>query len=207
MILPKQGLVRDGERIFPVIHDLANEFELNYKLLVAQTLQESSWTQQAYRYEPNYDRRYISSKPSRWSKDAAWIKSGQTVAEWFDKNPARAKREKGRNNYNFVAQTRIAASYGPFQLMYPTAKSLGFSGTPEELWEPQYFRYGPMLLADNIRHARKRGNSPQDSLKIALAQYNGGPGGNSDPDNLRNQEYVGIISHRYRQCWGEELFT
>lgn len=193
----------DAEVLFPVLQQLAATYDLPYELLVAQTLQESSWSLKAYRYEPNYDRRYIH--PTNWSTDPAWLTKGDSIAEWFDRHPARQGERSKTADYSRVAQTRIAASYGVFQVMYPTARGLGFRGLPEELHDLDHLQFGPMLLSAHARDARKRGLTEHEAIRVALAQYNGGPRGNLDPAGLRNQAYVDVIARRYQQCWGAPL--
>jgi len=211
MQVPLIGALNDFAVLAPEIATSAAEFDLPYELIVAQFLQESSWKLSGYRYEPGYDRRYISStkgKPT-WAMDGAWLKTGPSVDDWFLYNKSRAKEQSPNRDWSFVAQTRIAASYGPAQLMYPTAVGLGFRGTPEDLFKPESVRLGVKLLAGLVKAAQKKGFSMDDAVAIGLAQYNGGnaAGRNSDPENLANIEYVRLIAARYRKCWGKELFS
>jgi len=211
MVTPLIGALNDFAAIAPELAAAALEFELPYALVVAQCLQESSWKLSGYRYEPSYDRRLISSTKSgpTWALDPAWIKSGPTAADWFLYNKSRSKEQTPDKDWSFVAQTRIAASWGGMQLMYPTAVGLGYKGPPEDLLKPQSVRLGVKLLAGLIAGAKKKGFKNDDAIAIGLAQYNGGNalGRNSDPKNLANIEYVRTIGARYRKCWGKELFT
>lgn len=206
---PRTGALNDFAALAPALEAAAQEFQVPYELLVAQTLQESSWKLKAYRYEPGYDRRYVSSKKgqAQWARHTAWIKSGPTAKEWFAAHPQRAREQVPGRDWSFVAQTRIAASYGPCQLMYPTATALGHIGLPEALYEPSSVRLGAKLMAFHYRAGLARGWTTKEALAVALARYNGGALGNDDPRNLRNIEYVRHIDRRYKQCWGTSLLV
>jgi soluble lytic murein transglycosylase-like protein len=66
---------------------------------------------------------------------------------------------------------RASSSYGLMQLMFPTARQIGFSGEPEELFVPKINLYwGCKLLAKLIAWAK--GNETK-----ALAAFNGGQAG------------------------------
>lgn len=211
MRTPLIGALNDFALLAEPLEKAALAHGLPYELLVAQVLQESSWKLNATRYEPGYDRRYISSAKAKatWSLDPAWIKSGPSVADWFLFNKSRAKEQTPDRDWSFVAQTRIATSYGPCQLMYPTAVGLGFSGLPEDLLKPASVSIGVRLLAGLYQKALKRGLSHDDAVAVALAQFNGGNalGRNENPSNLANIDYVRHIMRRFRQCWGRELFA
>lgn len=205
---PQIGASNDFAALAPYFEAAATEVGLPYEVLVAQSLQESAWKLKAYRYEPNYDRRYVSSPKGelRWKADSAWLTTGPTVLDWFSSHTMRGNELTAGQDYHFVAQTRIAASYGPNQLMYPTAVDLGFKGLPEALYEPTSVRLGAKLLGIHYRLARQHGWREREALMIALASYNGGSVGNSNPAALRNQAYVQTIARRFKQCWGRELF-
>lgn len=207
--VPRQGLLHDFADLRQPLWDAAQATGLPYELLVAQTLQESSWIVEAYRYEPGYDRRYVSSTKGRetWEHDHAWRLSGPTANDWFTAHPKRAKEKTPDKEWGFVAQTRIAASYGPYQLMYPTAVGLGYTGEPEGLYHPSSVALGAKLLELGYRWGKTRGMSHDDALAVALARYNGGGLGNDDPRHLRTIEYVRLVAKRYRDCWGTPLFT
>lgn len=85
---------------------------------------------------------------------------------------------------------RIAASYGLMQLMYPTALQLGYTGTPEGLFEiPVNLDLGTKLVA-RLLH-RYHGQRI-----LALAAYNGGPGGTSRPGPL---SYAASVNARFER--------
>lgn len=195
----------------------AAHFGLPYDLLVAQARQESSWKLNAYRYEPNFDRRYVSrswlgpgervTPAARWKSHAAWVTTGPTAQEWFVAHPKRATERVPGVKWDFVAQTRLAGSHGPLQVMGVVAQELGFLGLPEDLGHPDYLRWPLQLLAKHCLWATKRGYSPKDVYKVALARYNGGPGGNVHPDRLDDVEYVQLVNARYVECWGTPYFS
>jgi hypothetical protein len=207
--VPRQGYLNDFHNLEPHLVTAAQATGLPYEVLVAHTLQESSWHCEAYRYEPGYDRRYVSSLKGRetWEHDGAWRLDGPTAAEWFAAHPTRAKERSPDKPWDFTAQTRIAASYGPYQLMYPTAVGLGYHGDPEGLYHPESVALGAKLLELGYRWGKTRGMSHDDALAVALARYNGGGLGNDDPRHLRNAEYVRAIDRRFRQCWGRPMFA
>jgi len=190
--------------------------EAYYRLLVAQSFQESQWTLRGYRYEPNYDRLYVStirvprgssvSPYDRWSRSAAWIRQGPTVGAWFASHPKRAGEAVTGRDYSFLAQTRIAASYGPLQIMYPTAVEEGFPGLPEDLWKPENVAWPLKHLHTLVKWARAKAWSEIGCLKVALCRYNGGAYGNISPTVLDDHIYLEYIEKRYRACWGQPFF-
>lgn len=193
------------------------ELLVPYELLVAQAFQESQWVLRGYRYEPNYDRIYISratkrpvehlSPLERWSRTSAWKPRGPTASEWFDSNSGRNAEKDPKREWSFVAQTRIAASYGPLQIMYPTAVLEGFTGLPEELWNPENVVWPLKHLGRRLTWTRQQGWAENDALKVALCRYNGGEYGNVDPTHLDDIIYVKFVEKRYRNLWGESYFT
>lgn len=66
---------------------------------------------------------------------------------------------------------RVASSYGLAQLMFPTAREIGFRGEPEELFVPSVNLYYAGKLLSRLLHWAK-GNEA-----MALAGYNGGQRG------------------------------
>lgn len=223
--LPKVAQLNDLAQFATVLEAGAIEFGLTtdaagftgYELLVAQSRQESSWKLSAYRYEPNFDRRYVSRAVKKiservaplsvWKKHPAWLTKGPTIADWFIANPTRRVEQTPKIKYDMIAQTRLSASYGPMQVMYLTAKAVGFQGAPEEMFQPEGVRWGVKLLGTLYGRAREAGHTEADAVRIALAQYNGGANGNSDPKALRNQEYIDHVMRRFQQCWQRPLFT
>jgi hypothetical protein len=194
------------------LEQVAGEVGLPYELLVAQCAQESGWRLRVSRYEPNYDRLYVSratrrpgetrSPRAQWSSHAAWLTSGPTVATWFLTHPTRLSERRLGRDYEFVAQTRLASSWGPFQVMGALAVSRRWVTLPEDLCQVAHIGVGPRYLAELVTKAKRRGFSDTDAYKIGLACYNGGLGGNNHPGALRNQAYVDHVAQRYVTCWG-----
>jgi len=78
---------------------------------------------------------------------------------------------------NFLAKAYRAepqigdASRGLMQLLYGTAKNLGFTGQPDDLYDPSTnIRLGTKYLADNINFAAANGYG----VDSAISAYNGG---------------------------------
>ena len=204
---PRPGPLNDFTAIPPVLGELELEFGIPYEVLVAQSMQESAWKLHAYRYEPGYDRRYVSSPKTiaRWRADPDWLDAGISVDEWFRAHPERHREYTPGMTWPAVAQTHLAASYGPFQIMLPTARDLGFTGRAAELYAPEACRWGVRYLVRQLEAAKRSGWAGLNALLVALARYNGGAAGNSDPLTLRNHEYVALVRRRYRECWGREM--
>lgn len=97
---------------------------------------------------------------------------------YLKKNP----EYKGQN------PRRIASSYGLMQIMYPTARELGFQGNPEDLFDIGLnINLGTKLLKRLLD--RFKGD-----VEKALAAYNGGPGGVARPQPLA---YAKTVLMRY----------
>jgi len=89
--------------------------------------------------------------------------------------------------YKTMVPRRAAASYGLMQVMYPTARALGFRGEPEELFLPRTaLQFGCLALVDNL--AWSRGDLP-----AALAAYNGGKTKDNRTPPYRNGAYVAKV--------------
>jgi soluble lytic murein transglycosylase-like protein len=97
-----------------------------------------------YRYEPGFWDRYLAGKPE-------WTPPGS--------HPAIVEAHK----------RRVSASYGPAQVMYPTAVELGHTGAPEALFDPVLsIGFGAGLLR------RKLDGPAKGDVRAALAAYNTG---------------------------------
>jgi hypothetical protein len=120
-----------------LIKDASDKYGIEEELIAAIITRESSWKPNVYRYEPYYQVRYLEG--TNWENDPAWLKSGQTIGEWFASHSDRAE-EKSRLNdeqLNLIAQTEVSTSYGLMQVMYPTAVTYcGYSGNPDSLKDP-----------------------------------------------------------------------
>ena len=151
---------------------------------------ESRFDPTAYRYEPNFDRYYIhqSRRIDIGSKlYAPYAEKGITIDEWFDQNPRRARRERreGRN-YKHFAQTRIAASFGIVQVMYPTSIMEGFREHPEAMYDPANgLRIGFKHLNRKKRRYKKR--------EHYIAAYNAGSLRKTKDGKIKNQIYIDKI--------------
>lgn len=101
-------------------------------------VESSGGTNVGPRYEPVFQRRYLQGKP-QWE--------------------ALAKR------YGWKA---VSSSYGPWQIMYPVAVELGFTGSPAELADPainrQYFD----------KKFQRDYQATRGDLQKTLLRYNGG---------------------------------
>jgi len=159
-------------------------------LLFAVGWMESGFNSQAYRYEPNYDVRYLRVKKTvdlNGPRYQPYVMAGLTIEEWFVANDKRAKERIVGRDYSWPAQTRIASSYGIMQLMYPTAVSIGFQGTPEDLYDAETnCRLGATGLAQNLR--RYKG-----CVEDAVAAYNAGSPRRTLDGKYVNQGYVDTI--------------
>ncbi len=77
---------------------------------------------------------------------------------------------KSNKEYLGAIPERVSASYGLFQVMYPVAKELGFTGHPEELFVPEISgKIACKLLKNLIQWSN-------GDIAKALAAYNGGKG-------------------------------
>lgn len=93
-----------------------------------------------------------------------------------------AKKEEWKRQ----VPSRVSASYGLMQIMYPTAVEVGFHGQPEELFIPLIgLTWGCVKLTSLLHWANGDYNS-------AFAAYNGGKADNEPGHKpiLRNQTYA-----------------
>jgi len=92
---------------------------------------------------------------------------------------------------------RVSASYGLMQVMYSTAVQHGLVGPPELMFQPAV---GLMYGCLHLKHLLDKcgGNVEQ-----ALAQYNGGEKGNTEPP-YRNGAYAERVMRYYRAFKGEQ---
>jgi soluble lytic murein transglycosylase-like protein len=149
-------------------------------LLKALIITESNLNPNAYRYEPAFWERYLKDNPI-----------------WCDKDPK-----------------VVSASYGLTQVMYVVAWENGFRRDAEELYDPvTNIGLGARILRKHNDEAIAEGVHIKTGLwpiKIALARYNGGKGGNPGADGkLRNQSYVDKVMKKWwelqeneEECFG-----
>lgn len=106
------------------------------------------------------------------------------------------------------------ASRGLMQLLYGTAKALGYTGTAEGLYDPATnLRLGVQLLADNIAFAAANGHG----VDAAISAYNGGFSAQRRGDGKRtgdtvatpyiNQAYVDWVQEAQRYFERYQLAT
>jgi soluble lytic murein transglycosylase-like protein len=95
---------------------------------------------------------------------------------------------KSHPDYKGAIPRRVSSSYGLMQVMYPTAKQLGYQREPEELFVPHTnLIYGCQYYTHLLKWAK-------DDQKKALAAYNGGPGNWDAP---KPQAYAKEVWNRY----------
>lgn len=112
--------------------------------------------------------------------------SGRAAAYRFE--PGYWRRYLAKNaTYNTMEPRRAAASYGLMQVMYPTARAMGFRGDPEELFVPRTsLHYGCLVLKDNLKWS-------DGNMDAALAAYNGGKTKDNQKPPYRNGVYVSKV--------------
>lgn len=112
-----------NEKYDDVITVQSSNFSLEIALIKAVIDVESSFREDAYRFEPGFYDRYIKDKP-------------RFVSHRYYNNPE-----------------IISASYGLMQVMFTTAEELGFNGSALELYDPKLnIMYGCKLLRIKINH-------------------------------------------------------
>lgn len=127
----------------------------------------------------------VETAATAWDVDAALIKAIIGAESEFNPNAYRAEPQIGD------------ASYGLMQLLYQTAKSLGYTGSTDGLRDPTTnIRLGTRYLADLTKQASQRGYG----VDSAISAYNAGfstvrPGDGkrttNDPSSpFINQSYV-----------------
>lgn len=101
----------------------------------------------------------VETAASAWDVDAALIKAIIGAESEFNPNAYRAEPQIGD------------ASYGLMQLLYETAKSLGYTGSTGGLFDPTTnIRLGTRYLADLTKQASARGYG----VDSAISAYNAG---------------------------------
>ena len=90
------------------------------ELVAAIIMRESSGNSNSYRYEPNYQLLYIDNSPV-WTKPPLYLTAGPTIEDVLPFTRSGEISKWSESDKNRVAQTKLSASYGLMQLMYPTA--------------------------------------------------------------------------------------
>lgn len=108
-----------------------------------------------------------------WANERTWFTQIQDTAARYGVDPALVSavigQESGFNPQAYRAEPAIGdASRGLMQVLQRTAQALGYTGTPDGLFDPATsIDLGTHLLADNL--ARSGGN-----VAAAVSAYNGG---------------------------------
>jgi transglycosylase-like protein with SLT domain len=109
----------------------------------------------------------------RWTRENAYDDAVRAASAEFGVRVPLIKGVIGRESAFVPTARRVEAqlgdaSYGLMQLLYSTAKALGYTGTPEGLLDPATnIHYGTMLLAQNL--SRTGGDEAS-----SISAYNGG---------------------------------
>lgn len=105
--------------------------------------------------------------------------------------------ESSFNPKAYRAEPQIGdASRGLMQTLYRTAKDMGYTGTPEGLFDPATsLEYGTRYVAYQLR--RYNGSLPH-----AAAAYNAGTAFTDSMGKFRNQGYVDRVMGFYKQFGG-----
>lgn len=102
-------------------------------------------------------------------------------------------------DYKNADPRRVSSSYGLMQLMYVTAKELGYAQEPEYLFVPSIgLEWGCRRVEALVAWAGTfPGTTNLQRLRAVLASYNGGKGGNPpDAALLRNGRYADQVLAR-----------
>jgi soluble lytic murein transglycosylase-like protein len=115
--------------------------------------------------------------------------SGQTDAFRFE--PGFWQRYmKDKPQWDGANPRRVSASYGLMQCMYTTALEHGFAESA-----PEYLFVPTVGLHWGCAHLRSLLDWSHGNVDQALAAYNGGKTGNTEPP-YRNQAYVNHVKHQ-----------
>jgi soluble lytic murein transglycosylase-like protein len=125
----------------------------------------------------------ILNNAERWNVPVAWIKA--VIMQESSGNP---------NAYRAEPQIQDA-SYGLMQLLYRTAKGLGYTGTPEGLYDPAVnIEFGTKLLGQLRR-------SYGDNFSRVYSAYNSG-----SPDRYLSSSQVADHVNK-AVAWLERVIT
>ena len=187
-------------------------------IITAVIMQESRGNPFAYRYEPYYDVLYISCGRKRITQypykkyDVDRYPGNWRNKSWFYKrygmirHPIRiydfyqlfhrkysgmfnSRQVQRMKDCNKSAQLRVSASYGLMQLMYPTTVRLGYSNSPEGLYN----------VGLNIKYGTKHLRGRYDVYKNwdkAIRSYNAG-------SHIQGQPAIAYATsvNRYRELY------
>ena len=143
------------------------------KILWALNMVEASGKPKAKsRFEPNFYNKYLKGK----------------------KNWMEMEKKFGRE--------AISSSYGPWQIMFPTAVEMGYKGRPEDLHDPKVSL--PYVQKYLTKIQDKHGSDP----KKVLSAYNAGIGGvGSNPDYTEKAFRFYQQAPSYWSAYGDDKKT
>ena len=133
----------------------------------------------------------IETAATAWELDphlleALVIAESAGHADAFRFEPLYAQRYRVAERYPQWPVRAVAASYGLCQLMFLTAKGLGYVGEPEGLFLPSLnISLGAQYLRACWDWATTFGQPDPVTLQAALCSYNGGRNSNTSPMNPR----------------------
>jgi hypothetical protein len=182
---------------YPEISTLLYDNEINQgeqpELIAAIIQRESSWNTKSYRYEPGFQVRNLDGSPV-WTKKEAWLKTGNTIEQWFALNPNRAgeKSSLTSDQLKLIAQTKLSASYGLMQILvttaYPVCNGLTVKGTkidldsnPEQLYDAKVNLFCGVKYLKSLR-------ARYPDIRDAVSAYNAGKP--AWTTNLANRKYT-----------------
>jgi len=119
-----------------------------------------------------------------------WLRYLANNPEWKDREP-----------------TEVSASYGLMQPLFVVAVEMGFSGTPEELYNPVYnIEIGAKILRKNINMVHSKNyQSKYSDYEIATSKFNGGSWKNPSADgSLRNLKYMTKVMRVFHELKAKE---
>ena len=156
-----------------LIQKIAKEQKLDWRLLAALVAMESEGNENAYRYEPDFDRSYVTGKMLHrqmpYSKYEASKLYPLVHTAWDWSHMVNSSSPKGpKSAYTFVAQKWLAASHGLVQIMGKFAVDMGFSKNANKIYDPETnLRIGAKALKMHL--TRYKGD-----IAKALSAYNAG---------------------------------
>jgi hypothetical protein len=178
--------------------DAADRFDLPVEFLVAWSLATGGWEPDGRRYDPNHDRVRVAGKPEVWASHPEWLIEGPTCEEFFLFHPEREPEWIDGREYDFVAQTDLASSYGPFLLPYAEALRHGFTGAPADLASvDEGTHWAAVCLLAEAESAKSVGRHGDDALVFALMAV-----GSWIPSRRRVAEF----EEAHREVYGTGFF-
>lgn len=181
----------------------AERYGLDPELPCALATVRTRWDLAHESYDPTYDALEVQRRRAVFQGHPEWIADGPTAEDFFQYHPARRREAVPGLSYGFVAQTVLAARYGPFALRYPVALQAGFVGHPQELLEPDGYGWGVLDLARQVRWAIDQGYDHRDAAALGLARSNGEFV--ADARRAKSLPLVQAVDQAYRVSCGRSL--